>query len=64
MATLLGLALVLFYGLLVAYGRIMAGAHYLTDCVFAAGLAFLLGACIMRWTFAWSERASSTNERT
>ncbi len=40
---------VLLYGLVVAFGRIQAGAHYLTDCLFAAGLSFLLAAVLARW---------------
>ena len=45
-----GLALggVLLYGLVVAFGRIQAGAHYLTDCIFPIGLSFLLGAVLVR----------------
>jgi membrane-associated phospholipid phosphatase len=39
---------VLVYGLLVAYGRILAGAHYLTDCIFSMGSSFLVAAVVMR----------------
>lgn len=45
---LLALALVLLYGCLIAFGRIQAGAHYLTDCLFSAGLSFLLAAVLVR----------------
>jgi membrane-associated phospholipid phosphatase len=31
-----------------AYGRILAGAHYLTDCWFSAGLALLIAAWLVR----------------
>ena len=34
---------VLAYGLIVWLGRMLAGAHYLTDCLFSAGLDLLLG---------------------
>lgn len=40
---------VLLYGLVVALGRIQAGAHYLTDCIFAIGVAFLAGAVLVRY---------------
>jgi membrane-associated phospholipid phosphatase len=46
---LIALAGVLLYGLVVAFGRIQAGAHYLTDCLFSAGLSFLLAAVLARW---------------
>jgi membrane-associated phospholipid phosphatase len=39
---------VLLYGLVVAFGRIQAGAHYLTDCLFSIGVAFLAGAVLVR----------------
>ncbi len=42
-------ALTLAYGLAVAWGRILAGAHYLTDCVFSAGLSLLLAAVLVRY---------------
>ena len=44
----LALCGVLLYGLVVAFGRIQAGAHYLTDCLFPIGLAFLVGAVLVR----------------
>jgi len=44
----LALCGVLLYGLVVAFGRIQAGAHYLTDCIFAIGVAFLAGAVLVR----------------
>lgn len=37
---------VLAYGLAVAWGRILAGAHFLSDCVFSAGLTLLLAAIV------------------
>jgi membrane-associated phospholipid phosphatase len=40
---------VLLYGLVVAFGRIQAGAHYLTDCLFSIGISFLVGAVLVRW---------------
>lgn len=40
---------VLIYGLIVVGGRILAGAHYLTDCLFSAGLSMLLAALLARW---------------
>jgi membrane-associated phospholipid phosphatase len=40
---------VLVYGLAVAYGRILAGAHYLTDCIFSMGSSFLVAAVLMRF---------------
>lgn len=51
LARLRGLALcgVLLYGLVVAFGRIQAGAHYLTDCIFSIGMSFLVGAVLVRW---------------
>jgi membrane-associated phospholipid phosphatase len=36
------------YGGLVGFGRIQAGAHYLTDCLFSAGVAFLLAPIVTR----------------
>jgi membrane-associated PAP2 superfamily phosphatase len=45
---LIALAGVLLYGCLTAFGRIQAGAHYLTDCIFSAGLSFLLAAVLVR----------------
>jgi membrane-associated phospholipid phosphatase len=45
---LIALAVVLPYGCLVAFGRIQAGAHYFTDCLFSAGLSFLLAAAVVR----------------
>jgi len=38
--------IVLAYGLAVAWGRILAGAHFLSDCVFSAGLTLLLAAIV------------------
>ncbi len=38
----LSLFVILLYGVSVFWGRILAGAHYLTDCLFSAGLSFLL----------------------
>jgi membrane-associated phospholipid phosphatase len=40
---------VLLYGLVNFFGRIQAGAHYLTDCIFSFGLSFLVGAVLVRW---------------
>jgi len=45
----LALSGVLLYGLVVAFGRIQAGAHYLTDCLFSIGMSFLIGAVLIRW---------------
>jgi membrane-associated phospholipid phosphatase len=45
---LLALAGVLLYGLVIAFGRIQAGAHYFTDCLFSAGSSFLLAAVLAR----------------
>jgi len=45
---LIALAGVLLYGLVIAFGRIQAGAHYLTDCLFSIGLSFLLAAVLVR----------------
>ena len=45
---LIALAGVLLYGCLTAFGRIQAGAHYLTDCIFSIGLSFLLAAVLVR----------------
>jgi len=45
---LIALAGVLLYGLVSAFGRIQAGAHYLTDCIFSIGLSFLLAAVLVR----------------
>ena len=42
------------WGVTVAYGRILNGAHYLTDTIFSAGLSFLLAPFIVdlgRWTW-------------
>ncbi len=50
--TSLFVTLVVFvYGLAVAYGRILAGAHYLTDCIFSIGSSFLVAAVVMRLLF-------------
>ncbi len=46
--------LVIAWGVTVAYGRILNGAHYLTDTIFSAGLSFLLAPFIVdlgRWTW-------------
>lgn len=45
----LALSGVLLYGLVVAFGRVQAGAHYLTDCLFSIGISFLVGAVLVRW---------------
>lgn len=45
---LIALAGVLLYGCLTAFGRIQAGAHYLTDCLFSIGISFLLAAVLTR----------------
>lgn len=47
-AALAGLLVALLYGVPVAAGRVLAGAHFLTDCLFAAGVAFLTAAILMR----------------
>ena len=47
--SLLVMLVVLVYGLAVAYGRILAGAHYLTDCIFSMGSSFLIAAVLMRF---------------
>jgi membrane-associated PAP2 superfamily phosphatase len=44
----IALFLVLVYTLAVAFGRILAGAHYLTDCIFSFGLSFLLASVLVR----------------
>lgn len=41
------------WSLLVAWGRILAGAHYLSDCLFSLGLAWLLAP----WLFTFTSRA-------
>jgi membrane-associated PAP2 superfamily phosphatase len=41
--------LVLTIGVGVGWGRILRGAHFLTDCLFSAGLALLLSALLIRW---------------
>jgi membrane-associated phospholipid phosphatase len=48
MAGAAALGVVLAVGGTVACGRIVAGAHYLTDCLFAGGLAFLISAILVR----------------
>ena len=45
----LALCGVLLYGLVTAFGRIQAGAHYLTDCIFSIGVSFLVGAVLVWW---------------
>jgi membrane-associated phospholipid phosphatase len=47
-AAILAWILVLGYCLAVAWGRILAGAHYLTDCMFSLGLSLLLAAWLVR----------------
>ncbi len=47
-AVLLAWLLVGAYGGAVSVGRVLAGAHYFTDCLFSAGSAVLLGAVICR----------------
>jgi len=47
-AAIVAWILVLSYGLSVAWGRILAGAHYLTDCLFSIGLSLLLAAWLVR----------------
>jgi len=47
-APLVALLFVLLYVLGVAWGRILAGAHYPTDCLFSAGLSFLIAAPLVR----------------
>jgi len=47
-AAILAWVLVLAYCLSVAWGRILAGAHYLTDCMFSLGLSLLLAAWLVR----------------
>jgi membrane-associated phospholipid phosphatase len=48
---LIALIPVLLYGLPVAWGRMLAGAHYLSDCLFSIGLSFLLAAILVRHLF-------------
>jgi membrane-associated phospholipid phosphatase len=48
-AAVLTALLGLTYGLAVAWGRICAGKHYLTDVTFAGGLALLLAPLLVRW---------------
>lgn len=43
-----GLA-VIGWGAFVSFGRIRSASHYLTDCIFSFGLAFLVGALLARW---------------
>jgi len=57
----LALSGVLLYGLVVAFGRIQAGAHYLTDCLFSIGMSFLAGAVLVRW-LAKSRLSSGVRE--
>lgn len=47
--TLLVTLVVFAYGLAIAYGRILAGAHYLTDCIFSMGSSLLVAAVVMRF---------------
>ena len=53
--------LTIAWGVTVAYGRILNGAHYLTDTIFSAGLSFLLAPFVQdlgRWTWnRWYRRA-------
>ncbi len=65
---LASLLAVVAYGLLVVYGRIAAGAHYLTDCIFSFGLAWLVGSLASYWALARlhrerSNRASQVDQR-
>lgn len=46
----LAFVMVLLFVLAIAWGRIQAGAHYLTDCVFSIGLSLLLAAVVVRAT--------------
>jgi len=57
------LALVLVSGfvLAVAWGRILAGAHYLSDCLFSAGLSLLLAAVTVR-AFATARPSGGAGE--
>jgi membrane-associated phospholipid phosphatase len=48
LAAVLVWLLVAAYGLTVFWGRMAAGAHYLTDCLFSAGCTLLLGALLFR----------------
>ncbi|HUU02846.1 MAG TPA: phosphatase PAP2 family protein [Myxococcota bacterium] len=43
--------LVLAYGLAVAWGRILAGAHFPSDCIFSAGLTLLVAAVVSATAF-------------
>jgi len=45
------LALIAAWGAFVSWGRIRAGSHYLTDCVFSFGAAWLVGGLLAR---AWA----------
>ncbi len=49
----------LTYGLGVAWGRICAGKHYLTDVTFAGGLALLLAPLLVRWLISRESRAGT-----
>lgn len=51
---------VLIYGLMVAFGRILAGAHYLTDCIFSTGSSFLVAAVVMRLLLNRQKTAART----
>jgi membrane-associated phospholipid phosphatase len=44
----LAFVVVLLFVLAMSWGRIQAGAHYLTDCIFSIGLSFLLAAVLVR----------------
>jgi membrane-associated phospholipid phosphatase len=47
-AAAVALSILLAIAALVSLGRMVAGAHYLTDCLFSAGLAFLLAPALER----------------
>lgn len=47
-AALLAWIVVLAYGLAVAWGRIVLGAHYLTDTLFSMGMELLLAPLVVR----------------
>jgi len=58
---------VLAYGLAVAWGRILAGAHFPSDCIFSAGLTLLVAAVVSATAFREptdSRRSSSLTSRT